>query len=155
MKKFIEIIFRRKTLIKSRQWWLKNTFNTYTLLIKYLPRNKKQLLKNSHLTLLITNNFEMKSLNFKFRNVNKSTDVISFPLNQREQLIQKYLGDIAISIQKAQKQAKEQNISLEKELLTLFTHGYLHLLGYDHKEKEEGKIMFSLQKKVLLGVTKG
>lgn len=154
MNKFIEIIFRKKTMIKSRQWWLKATLKAYRSLTKYLPTAKKQLLKNSQLTLLITNNNEIKLLNFKFRKINKPTDVLSFSPNKKVLLMKKYLGDIAISIEKAKTQAKEEGISLEKELLILLTHGYLHLLGYDHKEKKEEKIMFSLQKKILLGIIK-
>ena len=59
------------------------------------------------------------------------------------------LGDIYISIDKAKEQAKEYGHSLKRELCFLMTHGFLHLLGYDHMEKEDEMIMFPLQEKIL------
>ena len=115
---------------------------------KHLPKVK--LIKESTLTLLITNNSEIKNLNSKYRKINKPTDVLSFCLNKSEQIKNKYLGDIIISYEKAKKQAEEKTFPIESELLMLLVHGYLHLLGYDHKLKKEAKQMFALQNKILL-----
>lgn len=71
----------------------------------------------------------MKKLNYKYRGKNKSTDVLSFNLDDK-----KILGDIYISIPDARKQAKEYNVQLEDELKRLAVHGILHVLGFCHKE---------------------
>lgn len=145
-----EIIIKKKCNIKSRQWW-KKKFNLLTdLLLKALPKKKKKLLKTSESTIVITNNKEIKTLNSKYRKKNKPTDVLSFQLEKKEQLKTKYLGDVVISIEKATKQAKETNTTLETELFLLLTHAYLHLLGYDHILKKDARVMFKLQNKVLI-----
>ena len=145
-----EVIIRKNCNIKSRQWWLKYLKKLKDLFIKHLPELKSKLVKKSILTLLITNNNEIKKLNYKYRKINKPTDVLSFHLNQKEQIKNKYLGDIVISYQIAKKQAYEKDFPVESELLMLLIHGYLHLLGYDHKLKKDAKQMFALQNKILL-----
>ena len=96
---------------------------------------------------------DFKSLHYFLRNaaynINKPTDVLSFHLKLNEQKKQNYLGDIMISLETAKRQAKQKGIKLEKELKTLLIHGYLHLIGYDHKLEKEAKIMFSLQNNLL------
>ncbi|MBI2996649.1 MAG: rRNA maturation RNase YbeY [Candidatus Melainabacteria bacterium] len=133
-----EIIIRSNARIKSRQWWLKVTKALYQALKKYLSKNK------SNVNILITTNKEIKNLNKKFRKINMPTDVLSF-----SSTIKEHLGDIVISIQKAKEQALKKNITLETELITLLTHGYLHLLGYDHKLPKEKKQMFRVQDKII------
>ena len=147
-----EVIIRKNCNIKSRQWWLKYLKKLKGLLIKQLPKSKIELVKKSNFTLLITNNSEIQKLNHKHRKINKPTDVLSFHLNQKEQIKNKYLGDILISYEKAKKQAKEKHFPVESELLMLLIHGYLHLLGYDHKLKKDAKQMFALQNKLLLEI---
>ena len=144
------MIIRKNCNIKSRQWWLKYFKKLQVLLIKHLPKEKAKLIKESILTLLITNNFEIKKLNSKYRKINKPTDVLSFYLNKPEQIKNKYLGDIVISYEKAKKQAEEKIFPIKNELLMLLVHGYLHLLGYDHIIKKDAKQMFALQNKILL-----
>ncbi len=145
-----EVIIRKDSNIKSRQWWLKYLKKLKGLLIKHLSESKIKLVKESTLTLLITNNNEIKKLNYKYRKINKPTDVLSFHLNKKEQIKNKYLGDIVISYQIAKKQAYEKHFPLESEMLMLLIHGYLHLLGYDHKLKKDAKQMFALQNKILI-----
>ena len=121
------------------------------MLLKYLNNSTKiKLIKSSSLTLLLTNNKEIQNLNKRFRNINRATDVLSFHLNRKEQLTKKYLGDIVISTEFAKKQAIKKKVPLETELQMLLIHGYLHLLGYDHKLVKQAKVMFSLQNKILL-----
>ena len=146
----IELIIRKNCNIKSRQWWLKYIKKLHKILANHLPRKKFKYLNKAGLTLLITNNSEIKKLNFKFRKINKSTDVLSFHLDKKEQIKNKYLGDIIISYEKAKKQANEKKFSVESELLMLLIHGYLHLLGYDHMIKKDAKKMFALQNKMLV-----
>ena len=91
--------------------------------------------------------------NKQYRNIDRPTDVLSFAFNDFDDGIVdeeiNSLGDIIISIETCKRQAKEYGHSLTRELCFLFTHGFLHLLGYDHmNEKDENK-MFSLQDEIL------
>lgn len=90
---------------------------------------------------------EMCKLNNQFRGKNLTTDVLSFPYEADEFDADKdFLGDIIISIEQAQRQAIENNLSLENEVFQLILHGILHLLGYDH-ETDNGE-MNSLELKL-------
>ncbi|HMQ11568.1 MAG TPA: rRNA maturation RNase YbeY [Oligoflexia bacterium] len=86
----------------------------------------------------------IQQLNLDYRQKNKPTDVLSFEQNE---IFGKYhcLGDIIICVPVAQAQAQEKSVALPDEIRLLLTHGFLHLLGYDHAEPEEEKIMFALQ----------
>lgn len=109
-------------------------------------------LKNVLFNVIIINNEEIHSLNNEYRNIDKPTDVITFALEDYEDVkLQdiRVLGDIYISFDKVILQAKEYNHSNIRELCFLTVHGILHLLGYDHMTKEEEKIMFDLQKELL------
>lgn len=109
--------------------------------------------KNARFNIILTDNKEIKELNSKYRNINKVTDVISFALEDEKEenffLEKRVLGDIYISVDKAESQSKEYKHSLKRELSFLSVHGLLHLLGYDHIEKEDEKIMFRLQERIL------
>jgi len=103
----------------------------------------------------IVDNREIKELNLKYRNIDKETDVLSFPLidfqngekpNFKNTII---LGDIVISIDKAISQANEYGHSINRELSFLTVHSMLHLLGYDHINDKEEKIMFKKQDDIL------
>lgn len=91
----------------------------------------------------------------------RSTDVISFALEDNDQFyvpgMPRSLGDIFISYDHALAQAQEYGHSIEREMCFLFTHGLLHLLGYDHMNEEDEKEMFALQKAILneLGIERG
>lgn len=113
----------------------------------------------------IIDNEEIHQINKTYRGIDKETDVISFAfldndMEEKKNLTKKGafvdLGEIYISLPKAIEQAKEYEHSLERELDFLFLHGLLHLLGYDHMEKEDEIIMFNLQEEILngLGVTR-
>jgi probable rRNA maturation factor len=92
-----------------------------------------------------SDNATIHNLNYEYREKDQPTDVLSFPQDLENHL----LGDIIVSLEKAQEQALERNQSLERELAFLVTHGFLHLLGYDHQELEEEKEMFALQQSLL------
>ena len=106
---------------------------------------------------------EIKDLNYKFLNNNYETDVLSFnfyegwkdgSLEKSESLFpgeksEEGIGEIYISIPKIKSQAKENSVSFAKELSTMAIHGALHLLGYNHEEILEEKIMFSKTEKIL------
>lgn len=113
---------------------------------------KKLKLKNVMFNVIIINNQEIHKLNKNYRNIDRPTDVITFALEDFDDVIKlsiRMLGDIYISYDKVISQANEYNHSKTRELCFLAIHGLLHLLGYDHMNKEEEKIMFSLQKELL------
>lgn len=106
----------------------------------------------------LINNEEIHKINKEYRNIDRPTDVISFAFLDNEDKdsiirskIPVSLGDIYISVEKAEEQAKEFGHSIDRELCFLFVHGLLHLLGYDHMDLENEKVMFSLQDKILEG----
>ena len=105
----------------------------------------------------IVDNKKIHKINREYRNVDRPTDVISFAfLDEKSERELKggpvNLGQIIISFEKAEEQAKEYGHSLEREMVFLFVHGMLHLLGYDHMKEEDEKIMFGLQDKILGGL---
>ena len=100
---------------------------------------------NQEVSILLTTDADIRKLNKQFRSIDQPTDVLSFPQNADEdppipgEII---LGDIAVSLDTAQAQAKEHGLTFEEEIILLLIHGTLHLLGYDHEisEKEEEKM---------------
>lgn len=95
---------------------------------------------------------EIKRINNEFRHIDKVTDVISFALIDDNEIVQTdELGDVFICVEKALSQAEEYGHSARREFAFLAVHGYLHLCGYDHQTKEEEKVMFDLQDKILEG----
>ena len=102
-------------------------------------------------SIIIVDNEKIHEINKTYRGIDRPTDVISFALEEDEnyEVKERLLGDIYISIDKVYEQAKEYNHSVKRELFFLVTHGFLHLLGYDHMTEEEEKEMFSLQEKIL------
>ena len=113
---------------------------------------KNQKLDNLEFNIIIVDNDYIHELNKNYRNIDRPTDVITFALEDYEdgiKLDHRMLGDIYISIDKAISQAEEYGHDLRREICFLAVHGFLHLLGYDHMEKEEEEIMFSLQEEIL------
>ena len=100
---------------------------------------------------IIVDNDYIHKLNKEYRNIDRETDVISFALEDDKTFNpeERVLGDIYISIDKAKSQSEEYGHSLKRELCFLAVHGMLHLLGYDHMEKEDEKVMFGLQEEIL------
>lgn len=114
--------------------------------LKYLK------LDNVMFNVIIVDNEEIHKINKEYRNIDRPTDVISFALEDDDTFIKidkRILGDIYISIDKAKEQAEEYGHTLLRELCFLTIHGILHLLGYDHMEKDEEEIMFELQERIL------
>ena len=109
-------------------------------------------LDNIVCSVIIVDNKKIHEINKEYRNIDRETDVISFALEDDKSMPEdevRVLGDIYISIDKAKSQAEEYGHSLKRELCFLMTHGFLHLLGYDHMKKEDEEIMFPLQEKIL------
>lgn len=98
---------------------------------------------SAEVSVMLCDNETIKDINREWRSLDKATDVLSFPLHEGlrdgkniadEEFL---LGDIIISLERAGEQAQEFGHSLQREILYLFVHGLLHLLGYDHSEDEE------------------
>ena len=113
-----------KNYFKTKQTKFNNHIN--------LAKNKKEF------TIFLTNNLRMKKLNNKFRKINKSTDVLSFPLKMKMKR-NIYLGDIAISYEIVNKRSKKS--SFHHEVDKMWIHGYLHLRGYNHIKYKDFKKM--------------
>ncbi|MDD5945549.1 MAG: rRNA maturation RNase YbeY [Clostridia bacterium] len=110
------------------------------------------------ISLSIVTNDEIHEINRQFRGIDSPTDVLSFPqltfeegeeadVNENGEIV---LGDIIISIDRAKEQAEEYGHSLKRELAFLAVHSMLHLMGYDHMEKDEEEDMFRRQKEILI-----
>ena len=117
---------------------LKNKDLFFKKVCKALPKKYRFSNKKVSLSLLLSNNKNIKRLNKNFRNKNKSTDILSFPLSNKTKILKNtYLGDIIISYEYLDK-PKSQDLKLFKEkVLKLFIHGFLHLLGFDHKKNND------------------
>lgn len=112
----------------------------------------------SEVSLVFTDNDEIKILNKEYRNIDSETDVLSFPMFERQELNRLkteefpeaiLLGDIIISLEKAEEQSKEYDHSFRRELVYLFVHGMFHILGYDHLEEDEKCVMRSREEAIL------
>jgi len=113
---------------------------------------KKRKLDNAVFNIIFVSQEEIHRINKEYRHVDRVTDVISFALEDTKDIdIPSYrlLGDIYICLDKAYEQADVYNHSILREICFLITHGLLHLLGFDHIEENEEKIMFTLQEELL------
>lgn len=118
---------------------------------KYFLSIMKDLkVEDALVNIIIVDNEEIKKINKEYRNIDNITDVISFALEDIEfKTPFRVLGDIYISYDKVKEQALKYEHSEKRELYFLATHGLLHLLGYDHMNEKDEKIMFDLQKELL------
>ncbi|KIL34613.1 metalloprotease [Cohnella kolymensis] len=137
---------------------------------------EKEGITNGVVTLTLTDDEGIRELNRQYRGLDKPTDVLSFSLKEGEEPDIRFegeyeaeeegqegwkdevkaedpfagmLGDVVISVPRAEAQAQEYGHSFERELGFLFVHGFLHLLGYDHDENEQERAMFGKQEEVL------
>ena len=115
---------------------------------------KKFNLNTCEFNIILVDNEYIHKLNKEYRNVDRETDVISFALEDDIdiKLDHRILGDIYISVDKAKAQALEYGHSFKREISFLTVHGMLHLLGYDHMNEKDEKIMFDLQDEILESV---
>ena len=128
-----------KKIIKKPNDYLKNK-------LKILSKTPQFKTKKHEFSILLTNNKEMKNLNFKFRKKNKTTDVLSFPIKIKDKT-KIYVGDIAISYEIVKERSKDTNFFIEFD--KMWVHGYLHLIGYDHKKSNDYEKMLKKEKLIL------
>ena len=143
-------------ITNNNNWYriIKNPVNYVARKIDKINRFENLLFKkNIYCTLLLSGDKEIKNLNKKFRKKNKSTDVLSFPFQDRKELnnlLKKekeiYLGDIIINFNKI----KNKNLnSFKSEFNRLWIHGLVHLFGHDHKKEKDFLKMYQVEKKYL------
>lgn len=137
--------------------------NQYEETIKKVVQKcfEEEKLLNSKLimTITLTTPEQIRKINNQYRNIDKATDVLSFPMFEKKELDEKIknnsflfedvLGDIVISVEKVKEQAEEYGHSFERELSYMIVHGFYHLMGYDHIEEEDKKIMRPKEEKIL------
>ena len=136
---------------------LKNKDIFFKKICKAFPKKYKFLNKKVTFTLLLSNNKNIKKLNKVFRKKNKSTDILSFPLDKKIKITKNtYLGDIIISYNYLDKPRSQDLKSFKEKVAKILIHGFLHLLGFDHKKnkdyskmlKEENLLFKSVQSKI-------
>ena len=122
---------------------------------------KEEKLENSklYISITLTTPEHIHEINKQYRNIDRETDVLSFPMFEKEELDEKIknqdfehedvLGDIVISIEKVKGQAEEYGHSFEREFSYMIVHGFYHLMGYDHIEEEDKIIMRPKEENVL------
>jgi probable rRNA maturation factor len=148
-------------VISDSNLWIKKIKKPdvfFKSLVQIFPKKYRFIKKEVSLTILLSNNKNIKKLNKKFRNKNKSTDVLSFPSEKKINIKKSaYIGDIVVSYEFMNKPKALSALEFKSKVTKIFIHGFLHLLGYDHiklkdfKEMliEEEKIYKTLEKKIV------
>ena len=147
-----------EVIVENSKWKkkIRNIEFFFSNIIKNFPQKYRFKKKKVLLSLLLSSNYKIKILNKKFRNKNKPTDVLSFPINKSFSKNLIYLGDIIISYEYMNQPKKIKNLEFKKKVTKIFIHGFLHLVGYDHiknkdykkMNKEEIKIYNLIEKKI-------
>jgi|TARA_B110000914_G_C15345800_1_gene391431 probable rRNA maturation factor len=121
----------------------------FNSLVRFFPKKYRFIKKKVKLTILLSNNKSIKKLNKKFRNKNKSTDVLSFPSEKKFNIKKSpYIGDIVISYEFMNKPKILSNLEFKSKVTKVFIHSFLHLLGYDHIKLKDFKKMLVEEAKI-------
>lgn len=129
--------------------------NIIEKVVKECFKEEKLLETKLYMSIILTNKDRIQELNNEYRKINKTTDVLSFPMFEKEELenykgiVEEPLGDIVISIEKVKEQAEEYGHSFERELSYMVVHGFYHLMGYDHMELTDRTIMREKEENIL------
>ena len=143
-------------LSEDKSWSkkIRNKEIFFNKICKFFPKKYRFINKKIYVTLLLSNNTNIKKLNKRFRNKNKSTDILSFPFHEKKQLYFKikkqkeiYVGDIIINLDKVKNKLNKTQFNLEFN--KLWIHGLVHLLGYKHKSDRDFYTMNKIDKKFL------
>ncbi len=133
--------------IKNKKLFFKKICNSF-------PKKYRFLNKKIRLTLLLSNNKNIKKLNKNFRNKNKPTDILSFPFKNKAKILKEtYIGDIIISYDFIDKPKSQKRKVFEDKLIKVFIHGYLHLLGFDHLKNKDYLKMLKEENRIYQSVT--
>ena len=121
----------------------------FNSLVKIFPKKYRFIKKKVSLTILLSNNKNIKKLNKKFRNKNKSTDILSFPSEEKLNIKKSpYIGDIVVSYDFMNKPKALSTLEFKRKVTKIFIHGFLHLLGYDHIKLKDFKEMLIEEEKI-------
>jgi probable rRNA maturation factor len=121
----------------------------FNSLVKVFPKKYRFIKEKVSLTVLLSNNKNIKKLNKKFRNKNKSTDVLSFPSEKKINIKKApYIGDIVVSYEFMNKPKALSAPEFKSKVIKIFIHGFLHLLGYDHIKLKDFKKMLIEEEKI-------
>jgi probable rRNA maturation factor len=127
----------------------------FNSLIKVFPKKYRFIKKKVSLSILLSNNKNIKKLNKKFRNKNKSTDVLSFPSEKKINIKKTpYIGDIVISYEFMNTPKVLSGLEFKNKVTKTFIHSFLHLLGYDHIKLKDFKEMLIEEEKIYQTVKK-
>ncbi len=134
---------------KSWNERIKNKDFFFNNICKCFPKKYKFINKKINLSVLLSNNKNIKKLNNQFRKKNKSTDILSFPMDDyKKEKKTNYLGDIIISFNYINSPKNISKIQFKEKLTKIFIHGFLHLLGFDHLKDKDFKKMLIEEKKI-------
>ena len=145
-------------VVSESNLWIKKIekpnifFNT---LVKAFPKKYRFIKKKISLTILLSNNKNIKKLNKKFRNKNKPTDILSFPSEKKINTKKSpYIGDIVVSYEFMNKPKALSALEFSNKVTKVFIHGFLHLLGYDHIKLKDFKEMLNEEEKIFKTIEK-
>jgi probable rRNA maturation factor len=145
-------------VVSENNLWIKKIKNPdifFNSLIKVFPKKYRFIKKKVSLTILLSNNKKIKKLNKKFRNKNKSTDILSFPSEKKLNIKKSpYIGDIVVSYEFMNKPKTLSILEFKSKVAKIFIHGFLHLLGYDHIKLKDFKEMLIEEEKIYQTVKK-
>ena len=147
-----------EVVIDNNKWKkkIKRADFFFNKILRFFPNKYKFPEKKILFTISLSNNQKIKKLNKKFRKKNKPTDILSFPCNDKVDKNRYYLGDIIISYNYMIQPKNISNLDFKNKVVKIFIHGFLHLLGFDHKknsdfrkmQKEESKLFNLLENKI-------
>ena len=125
----------------------------FNKICKAFPKKYQFSGKKISFSLLLSNNKSIKKLNKEFRNKNKPTDILSFPINKKIKISkQTYIGDIIISYDFIDKPKSQKIIRFKEKLIKIFIHGFLHLLGFNHIKNVDYQKMLNEEKRILQSI---
>ena len=134
---------------------IKKPYIFFNALVKVFPKKYRFINKKVSLTILLSNNKNIKELNKKFRNKNQSTDVLSFPSEKKINIKKSpYIGDIVVSYEFMNKPKDLSVLEFKRKVTKIFIHGFLHLLGYDHIKLKDFKVMLIEEEKIYQAIKK-
>ena len=151
-------MIKAEVLVDNSAWKkkIKNSSELFNRILKNFPKKYSFKNKKTIVTILLSNNLKIKQLNKIFRKKNKVTDILSFPINKKVNNKIFYLGDIIISYEFMNKPKKINFIEFKEKVTKIFIHGFLHLMGYNHRKikdfekmnKEEIKLYNLVKNKI-------
>ena len=127
----------------------------FNSLVQFFPKKYRFIKKKISLTILLSDNKNIKKLNKKFRNKNKSTDVLSFPSEKKLDIKKSpYIGDIVVSYEFMNKPKVLSALEFKSKVTKIFIHSFLHLLGYNHIKLKDFKKMLIEEEKIYQTIEK-